>query len=103
MFIQLTALTIFMSAIMITLFGEGKDLNTLQMACRAFVVFFITLAFIRFTGMRTFGVKSAFDHCIIIMLGAVLSRSITGASAFLPTITAAFVLVLVHKILARLR
>src|SRR6266581_2290926 len=83
-----------------TLFGQGKDLNELQMACRAFVLFFIALAFIRFTGMRTFGIKSAFDDCIIIMLGAVLSRVITGASAFLPTLTAAFILVLVHRILA---
>jgi uncharacterized membrane protein YcaP (DUF421 family) len=89
-----------MWAIIETLFGHGKDLNTLQMACRAFLLFFIALAFIRFTGMRTFGIKSAFDDCIIIMLGAVLSRAITGASPFIPTITAGFVLVLVHKLLA---
>ena len=34
-----------------TLFGEGKDLNTLQMASRAFVLFFITLILIRLAGM----------------------------------------------------
>ena len=83
-----------------TLLGHGKDLNSIQMGCRAFVLFFIALAFIRFTGMRTFGIKSAFDDCVIIMLGAVLSRVITGASPFIPTVIAAFVLVLVHKILA---
>src|SRR6476620_3419340 len=85
-----------------TLFGEGKDLNTLQMASRAFVLFFITLILIRLAGMRTFGIKSAFDNCVIIMLGAVLSRAITGASAFIPTIVASVVLVAVHKILALL-
>ena len=83
-----------------TLFGHGKDLNALQMGCRAFVLFFVALAFIRFTGMRTVGIKSAFDDCIIIMLGAVLSRVITGASPFVPTLVAAFVLVVIHKILA---
>ena len=82
------------------LFGEGKDLTALQMGCRAFAMFFIALFLIRLSGMRTFGIKSAFDNCVIIMLGAVLSRSITGASPFLPTITAAIVLVSIHKILA---
>jgi Predicted membrane protein len=83
-----------------TLFGEGQDLNTLQMASRAFVLFFITLILIRLAGMRTFGIKSAFDDCVIIMLGAVLSRAITGASAFVPTVAAALVLVIIHRFLA---
>ncbi|MEO6329472.1 MAG: YetF domain-containing protein [Ginsengibacter sp.] len=82
------------------LFGEGRDLTSLQMGCRAFVMLFIALFLIRLGGMRTFGIKSAFDNCIIIMLGAVISRAITGASAFIPTIAAALVLVIVHKILA---
>ena len=82
------------------LFGEGKDINALQMGCRAFAMFFIALFLIRLSGMRTFGIKSAFDNCVIIMLGAVLSRAITGASAFFPTVTAAVVLVFIHKILA---
>lgn len=82
------------------LFGEGKDLNALQMGCRAFVIFFITLALIRLAGVRTFGIRSAFDNCIIIMLGAVLSRAIPGASAFIPTIVSCVVLVAVHRVLA---
>jgi uncharacterized membrane protein YcaP (DUF421 family) len=82
------------------LFGHGKDLTALQMGCRAFVMFFIALILIRLAGMRTFGIKSAFDTCVIIMLGAILSRAITGASAFFPTVASAIVLVFVHKILA---
>ena len=83
-----------------TIFGQGKDLNELQMGCRAVVLFFITLAIIRLAGMRTFGKKSAFDDIMVIMLGAVLSRAITGASAFFPTVTAGVVLALVHKLVA---
>jgi hypothetical protein len=35
---------------LITLFGEGKDLNSLQMAARAAVVFFGALILIRISG-----------------------------------------------------
>ena len=92
-----------MNDILYTLFGEGgegKDLNALQMGCRAFVMFFITLALIRIAGMRVFGQKSAFDSIIIIMLGAILSRTVTGASPFLATTAAGAVLAVVHRLLA---
>jgi uncharacterized membrane protein YcaP (DUF421 family) len=82
------------------LFGSGKDLNALQMSLRGFVVFFIALALLRFTGMRIFGIKSALDTCIIIMLGSILSRAVTGASPFIPTVIASIVLMLIHKIIA---
>jgi uncharacterized membrane protein YcaP (DUF421 family) len=82
------------------LFGHGKDLNALQMSLRGIAVFFIALALIRFAGMRVFGIKSAFDTCIIIMLGAVLSRAIVGVSPFIPTIVGSAVIMLVHKIIA---
>ncbi len=89
-----------MSELMYKLFGEGKDLNALQMADRAFIMFFITLFLIRVAGMRAFGQKSAFDTIIVIMLGAILSRVVTGASAFFPTVIAGGVLAIVHRLLA---
>jgi uncharacterized membrane protein YcaP (DUF421 family) len=82
------------------LFGNSQDLTSLQMALRAIVVFFIALALIRFTGMRVFGIETAFDSVVIIMLGAVLARAIIGASPFLPTLAGAVGLVTIHKIIA---
>jgi uncharacterized membrane protein YcaP (DUF421 family) len=82
------------------IFGNGPDLNTLQMSLRAIIMFFIALMLIRFTGMRVFGIKSAFDICITIMLGAVLARAVVGASPFIPTVVASLALVAVHKIIA---
>src|SRR5665213_2533923 len=84
------------------IWGRGSDLNCLQMSCRAAACFFIALILIRFTGMRVFGIKSAFDTCIIIMLGAVLARAVVGASPFIPTILASAALVIVHKIIAHI-
>lgn len=83
-----------------TLFGSGKDLDTLQMVCRAVVSFFLTLLLIRVAGIRTFGKKTPFDNVIAIMLGSVFSRVVVGASPFIPTTLACLAFVLVHRLLA---
>jgi uncharacterized membrane protein YcaP (DUF421 family) len=82
-----------------TIFGQGKDLNSLQMVCRAIISFFITLALIRIAGIRTFGKHTAFDNVIIIMLGSIFSRVVVGASPFIPTTLACLAFVLVHWVL----
>ena len=82
------------------LFGHGEQLTPLQMGFRAFIMFFIALLLIRIAGMRTFGKNSAFDTIIGIMLGAVLSRAVIGASPFLSTIAAGFVMVALHRVIA---
>ncbi len=79
------------------LFGQGFNLNILQMTLRAIAIFFIALVLVRYTGMRMFGIKSAFDICVTIILGAVLARAIVGASPFIPTVIASIALVIVHK------
>ena len=83
-----------------TLFGEGKDLNSLQMTCRAIVSFFLTLVLIRVAGIRTFGKKTPFDNVVAIMLGSIFSRVVVGASGFVPTTLACLAFVLVHRLLA---
>lgn len=87
--------------ILYTLFGHGSDLNTWQMMLRTILIFFIALALIRFSGMRIFGIQSAFDTCVVIMLGAVLSRAVVGASPFIPVVASCAVLCMVHKLIAR--
>jgi len=83
--------------LLVKIFGEGKDLNALQMSCRGIVVFLIALVLIRISGRRSFGVRGPLDNIITISLGAVLSRAIVGASAFLPVIIACAVIVALHR------
>jgi uncharacterized membrane protein YcaP (DUF421 family) len=87
-------------AILHLLFGEGKDLDSLQMVCRAIVAFFLTLLLIRIAGIRTFGKKTPFDNVITIMLGSIFSRVVVGASPFIPTTLACLAFVLIHRLLA---
>ena len=81
------------------LFGHGSELDTLQMTVRGIVIFALTLVMIRLAGQRTFGKRSPVDNVVIIMLGAVLSRAVVGASPFIPTVVASFAIVLIHRLL----
>ena len=84
------------------IFGSGEDLSPMQMAARAFVMFFIALLLIRLAGMRVFGIRTAFDNILVIMLGAILSRGVAGSSPFFSAVAAAAAMIIVHKVLALL-
>jgi uncharacterized membrane protein YcaP (DUF421 family) len=81
----------------IQVFGQGKDLTASQMSCRGIVVFVIALILIRISGRRSFGIRTPLDNIILILLGAILSRAVVGASAFVPVIVACFAIVLLHR------
>ncbi|MGN6211587.1 DUF421 domain-containing protein [Parafilimonas sp.] len=82
------------------LFGEGEHLEMHQMCVRAFIMFIVMLALIRFAGMRTFAKRSPFDTIVTIMLGAILARGVVGASGYVDTIVAAGVMVVMHRLVA---
>jgi hypothetical protein len=48
---------------------------------------------------RSFGGRTALDNIIVILLGALLSRAIVGASGFFPLIASSFVIVIIHGFL----
>jgi uncharacterized membrane protein YcaP (DUF421 family) len=84
---------------LISIFGQNKDINTIQMCDRGIVLFVIALVLIRISGRRSFGMRTPLDNIIVVMLGAVLSRAVVGASPFLPVVAVCFVTVLFHRFL----
>jgi uncharacterized membrane protein YcaP (DUF421 family) len=85
-------------AFFLTIFGNGKDINTLQMCCRGIAVFIIALVLIRISGRRSFGLRTPLDNIIAVLLGSILSRTVVGASPFVPVIVACLVIVCLHRI-----
>lgn len=77
-----------------------EDLTWWQMSIRAVIVFIVALIIVRVGNHRIFGKHTAFDIVLGIIYGSVLSRAITGNSPFFPTLVAALVLMLSHRLLA---
>ena len=87
-----------METIVHLVFGTGPDLTTWQMAARGAGMFVIALAMVRLSGRRSFGLRTPFDSCTTVLLGAILSRAVVGASDFWPTVAGAAALVLMHRL-----
>jgi uncharacterized membrane protein YcaP (DUF421 family) len=88
--------------LLIEIFGKGKDLSPFQMGMRTVLVFFICLVYIRVSGKRSFGMRMPLDNVITILLGAILSRAVVGASPFIATIASGGVIVVLYRLCAGL-
>jgi uncharacterized membrane protein YcaP (DUF421 family) len=77
-----------------------NDLEWYQMLVRTLIVFIAALAFIRLSGMRTFGMQSPFDMVVYITLGGMLSKTIMGHYPFFPCLAACAGLVTLHRLVS---
>jgi uncharacterized membrane protein YcaP (DUF421 family) len=82
------------------IFGKGDELTPFQMSLRALVISFVCLMFIRFSGRRSFAMGTPLDNVLAILLGAVMSRAVVGASPFLSVVAAGATIVLLHRVMA---
>jgi uncharacterized membrane protein YcaP (DUF421 family) len=86
-----------------SLFGvgvEAQHLSILQVVLRAVLIFFTTLCIVRFADKRFFAKKTAFDLILGFILASMMARAINGSEQLGPTITAGFMLALLHRSLA---
>jgi uncharacterized membrane protein YcaP (DUF421 family) len=82
----------------IEIFGEGKDLNMLQMGARGIIIFVAALVLIRISGRRSFGIKTPMDTIVALLLGAMLSRAVAGVSPFWPVVFTCFIIAVLHRL-----
>ncbi|HEY1582230.1 MAG TPA: YetF domain-containing protein [Chthoniobacterales bacterium] len=97
---MLTAWHFILQLLGIGLRPEQLDLE--QVVLRALIIFGIALAFMRLGHKRSLARKTAFDTAFVVIFGAMLARAINGSGPFFPTIVAAGVLVLLHRLLGSL-
>src|SRR5688572_27156956 len=79
-----------------------ENLSAYQMCCRAVVVFFVALIYIRIAGIRIFGKQSAFDNFTSLMLGAIMGRACVDDPSFYGSLLAALVIMILHRLIALL-
>jgi uncharacterized membrane protein YcaP (DUF421 family) len=71
----------------------------LQMGCRAFLVFFISLLYVRIAGLRTLGKKSSFDQITVLIVGSLLAKAIVEEK-FIAILGAALLIMILHRFMA---
>src|SRR5438046_9735385 len=79
-----------------------EELTFLQFSLRGIVVFAAALVMLRVADRRFLAKLSAFDALLGLILASMLARAVNGSAAFFPTLGAGFVLVGLHRLLARL-
>ncbi|HEY6955264.1 MAG TPA: YetF domain-containing protein [Flavisolibacter sp.] len=82
--------------------GINENISSLEIAARSAVMFIAALLLIRMAGMRPFGKGEPFDQIITFLIGGILSRGVVAATPFVPTIVSMIVIILVHKLFAKL-
>ncbi len=80
---------------------EPKALGALQVSARAAVVFLAAVVMVRFGDRRFLSRKTPFDAVVGFVLASTLARAVNGAAPLLPTLAGSFVILILHRILAR--
>ena len=76
--------------------ASANELTTAQVCLRAVVVYFVLISFVRIGKKRFLGQATAFDVVLIIMIGSLASRSVSGTAPFIATLAATLAFILVH-------
>lgn len=82
--------------------GINENISPVEIAARSALMFLIALLLMRMAGMRPFGKGEPFDNIITFLIGGILSRGVVAATPFFSTVISMVVIILIHKLLAKL-
>lgn len=63
---------------------KPEELSVLQVCLRAAVVFLLLIGCIRFAKKRFLGQATGLDAIVVIVIGSISSRAISGTAPFIP-------------------
>ena len=79
---------------------DDDQLTVFHMCIRALLISAYCLFLLRISGRRAMALGTPIDNVYAILLGAVLGRTVTGASPFIPTIAAATTITVLHRLIS---
>jgi uncharacterized membrane protein YcaP (DUF421 family) len=75
---------------------KSEQLGFGHMAARAALIYVSLIALVRFAKKRFLGGATAFDYILVILIGAVAGRAMTGGAPYFASLFGLFVLVALH-------
>jgi uncharacterized membrane protein YcaP (DUF421 family) len=78
----------------------AQELNAAQICARAAVVYIALIAYVRFGKKRFLGQATAFDAVLVIIIGSLASRAVSGTAPFFGSLAGTFVFILIHWVLS---
>lgn len=76
--------------------SKAEELGALQVSIRALVVFLVLIGYVRFAKKRFLGEATGLDAIIVIVIGSIASRAISGTAPFFASLAGTFVLIAAH-------
>jgi uncharacterized membrane protein YcaP (DUF421 family) len=75
---------------------KSEQLGFWHMAARAFLMYFLLIAIVRAGKKRFLGRSTAFDVILVILIGSIAARALTGGAPYFPSVLAIVTLVAMH-------
>lgn len=79
---------------------QAHDLSVLQVCLRALIVYLLLIVYVRVGKKRFLGQATAFDAVLIIIIGSVASRAVSGTAPFIASLAATLLFILIHWVIS---